>query len=217
MSRRAILDRSLNYSVQDLSDSYEEDDIWYNSNKLFLVRYLEARPRSRPSQCQDHINEIHGKWNAIEDDIWGKVIVMERNRRVAKAYIRSPVITVGGGQEGFDGLRVGLHGFENPFRSEETEAVMARLGGQICRVQMDSEGFVQVKRTGKTEVYVKSAVSVSRRWGDTLGRRRGHHLDIDKSTVLFDMEKLKRNMAESFMCGTNKKRELELEVSGSAE
>ena len=140
---------------------------------------------------------------------------MERNRRVAKAYIRSPVITVGGGQEGFDGLRVGLHGFENPFRSEETEAVMARLGGQICRVQMDSEGLVQVKRTGKTEVYVKSAVSVSRRWGDTLGRRRGHHLDIDKSTVLFDMEKLKRNMAESFMCGTNKKRELELEVSGS--
>ena len=164
---------------------------------------------------QDHINEIHGKWNAIEDDIWGKVIVMERNRRVAKAYIRSPVITVGGGQEGFDGLRVGLHGFENPFRSEETEAVMARLGGQVCRVQMDNEGFVQVKKTGKTEVFVQSAVSVSRRWGDTLGRRRaGHHLDTDKNYVLFDMEKLKRNMAESFMYGTSRnKRELELEVS----
>ena len=38
VSRRAILDRSLNYSVQNLSESYEEDDIWYNTNKLFLVR-----------------------------------------------------------------------------------------------------------------------------------------------------------------------------------
>ena len=92
---------------------------------------------------------------------------------------------------------------------------MARLGGQVCRVQMDNEGFVQVKKTGKTEVFVQSAVSVSRRWGDTLGRRRaGHHLDTDKSYVLFDMEKLKRNMAESFMYGTSRnKRELELEVS----
>ena len=46
---------------------------------------------------------------------------MERNRRVAKAYVRSPVITVGGGEEGFDGRRIGLNGFGNPLRDEETE------------------------------------------------------------------------------------------------
>ena len=38
---------------------------------------------------------------------------MERNRRVAKAYVRSPTIMVGGGKEGFDGLRIGLEGFNN--------------------------------------------------------------------------------------------------------
>ena len=142
---------------------------------------------------------------------------MERNRRVAKAYIRSPVITVGGGKEGFDGLRVGLQGFENPFREEETEAVMGRLGtGPVSRIMMDSQGFVQTKRTGKTEVFVQSAVSVSKRWGDTLGRRRAvHQLETDQASVIFDMEKLKRNMAESLMYGTNRKnkRDLELEVS----
>ena len=142
--------------------------------------------------------------------------MMERNRRVAKAYIRSPVVTVGGGKEGFDGLRVGLQGFENPFREEETKAVMSRLGGgPVCRIMMDSEGFVQAKRTGKTEVFLQSAVSVSRRWGDTLGRRRAaHQVDTDKTTVMFDMEKLKRNMADSLMYGTNRrsKRDLELEV-----
>ena len=110
VSRRAILDRSLNYDPKMDESRYDQEDIWFSSAKLF----------------EDHVSEIHGKWDAIEDDIWGKVIVMERNRRVAKAYVRSPVVSVGGGQEGFDGLRVGLQGFDNPFRDEETRAVLSR-------------------------------------------------------------------------------------------
>ena len=39
-----------------------------------------------------------------------------------------------------------LQGFDNPFRDEETRAVLARLGGQCCRLQMDSEGHVAVTR-----------------------------------------------------------------------
>jgi len=203
VSRRAILDRSLNYnSINGCLE--DEDDIWYNTNKLF----------------QDHINEIHGKWDSIEDDIWGKVIVMERNRRVAKAYIRSPVVSVGGGREGFDGLRVGLQGFENPFRDNETRQVMSRLGGQCCRIQMDSEGFVDVRRTGKTEVNVMSALAATShttRLG-TMGRRKPVEgpqvLEADQALLMFDMAKLKRNVADSFMyhgTGNRNKRELELE------
>ena len=56
---------------------------------------------------------------------------MERNRRVAKAYVRSPVITVGGGEEGFDGRRIGLNGFGNPMRDEETERALRRIKGQV--------------------------------------------------------------------------------------
>ena len=56
---------------------------------------------------------------------------MERNRRVAKAYVRSPSITVGGGKEGFDGLRIGLEGFGNPLRDEDTEKAKTRIGGQV--------------------------------------------------------------------------------------
>merc|ERR1719221_311030 len=79
VSRRAILDRSLHYQPKLDDSHHDQDDIWYSSSKLF----------------EDHVSEIHGKWDAIEDDIWGKVIVMERNRRVAKAYVRSPVVSVG--------------------------------------------------------------------------------------------------------------------------
>ena len=46
-----------------------------------------------------------GKWESIDDEIWAKVIVLERNRRVAKAYARAPVLTVNGSNDGFDGFR----------------------------------------------------------------------------------------------------------------
>jgi len=54
---------------------------------------------------QDHIMELLSKWENIDDEIWAKVIVLERNRRVAKAYVRAPVLTVNGGDAGFDGFR----------------------------------------------------------------------------------------------------------------
>lgn len=62
---------------------------WYNIDVLF----------------QDHIQEVLDKWNQIDDEIWAKVIVFERNRRVAKAYARAPVLTINGSNDGFDGFR----------------------------------------------------------------------------------------------------------------
>jgi hypothetical protein len=56
---------------------------------------------------------------------------MERNRRVAKGYVRSPAITVGGGKEGFDGLRIGLQGFGNPQRDKDTERAKTMIGGWV--------------------------------------------------------------------------------------
>ena len=37
--------------------------------------------------CQDHIQEVLNKWQSIDDEIWAKIIVLERNRRVAKVCI----------------------------------------------------------------------------------------------------------------------------------
>lgn len=54
---------------------------------------------------QDHIQEVLNKWNQIDDEIWAKVVVLERNRRVAKAYARAPVLTVNASDSGFDGFR----------------------------------------------------------------------------------------------------------------
>lgn len=60
---------------------------------------------SLSSSLQDHINEVLAKWEQIDDEIWAKIIVFEKNRRVAKAYARSSVITINGSKHGFDGVR----------------------------------------------------------------------------------------------------------------
>ena len=77
---------------------------------------------------QDHIQEVLNKWESIDDEIWAKIIVLERNRRVAKAYARAPVLTVNGSDDGFDGFRIGLSGFENPMRDAKTEEVKRHIG-----------------------------------------------------------------------------------------
>ena len=79
---------------------------------------------------QDHLHEVLSKWESIDDEIWAKIIVLERNRRVAKAYARAPVLTVNGTDDGFDGFRIGLAGFENPMRDPKTEE-SKRLIGQV--------------------------------------------------------------------------------------
>ena len=66
-------------------------------------------PNFLPFIFQDHLQEVIEKWDSIDDEIWAKVIVLERNRRVAKAYARAPVITVNGSTDGFDGFRIGKY------------------------------------------------------------------------------------------------------------
>ena len=86
---------------------------------------------------QDHIQEVLNKWESIDDEIWAKIIVLERNRRVAKAYARAPVLTVNGSDDGFDGFRIGLSGFENPMRDAKTEEVKRHIG-QVSTEQCSS-------------------------------------------------------------------------------
>ena len=97
---------------------------------------------------QDHIQEVIDKWDSIDDEIWAKVIVLERNRRVAKAYARAPVITVNGSTDGFDGFRIGVAGFDNPLRDSDTSAAIQALGLGL-KLKMDDVGNVLVKRISR--------------------------------------------------------------------
>ncbi|OQR71840.1 hypothetical protein BIW11_03895 [Tropilaelaps mercedesae] len=76
----------------------------------------------------DHIQEVLHKWEQIDDEIWAKIICMERNRRVAKAYARAPELEINGSSDGFDGFKIGLNAFDNPMRDEKTHETKKRIG-----------------------------------------------------------------------------------------
>jgi hypothetical protein len=71
------------------------------------------------------------KWEQIDDEIWAKIICMEKNRRVAKAYARAQVLSINGSDLGFDGYRIGLNGFQNPQRDSRTQDVKRYIGSVI--------------------------------------------------------------------------------------
>merc|ERR1719188_191443 len=106
----------------------DEEDVWYLKEKLY----------------RDH----------IDDEIWAKIIVLERNRRVAKAYARAPVLTVNGS----DGFRIGVAGFDNPMRDAKTEDVIRNIG-QGFKLKMDDVGNILIKRVSKgSSVRVKNTL-----------------------------------------------------------
>jgi hypothetical protein len=134
---------------------------------------------------QDHIQEVIDKWDSIDDEIWAKVIVLERNRRVAKAYARAPVITVNGSTDGFDGFRIGVAGFENPLRDSNTSATIQALGIGL-KLKMDDVGNVLVKRmTRGAAVSVRNTTEESAVSNDILKLPNGV-LNPDQPYKVFD-------------------------------
>jgi len=193
VSRRKILSRSrddLNAEAQPPQQE-EEEDVWFQKEKLF----------------KDHIQEVLNKWESIDDEIWAKIIVLERNRRVAKAYARAPVLTVNGSDDGFDGFRIGLAGFDNPMRDAKTEEVKRHIG-QGCKIKMDDSGNILIKRIAKSYIYVKSPTEENAIANEIL-KLPNSSLEVDKPVKLFDMKKFQQNVARELKRAYPDRRKLE--------
>ncbi|XP_014289061.1 uncharacterized protein exp isoform X1 [Halyomorpha halys] len=197
VSRRRILSRSRDDLNLEAGPGYtqqeEEEDVWYNKDKLY----------------RDHIQEVLEKWTQIDDEIWAKVIVLERNRRVAKAYARVPVLTINGSGDGFDGFRIGLCGFDNPMRDPKTEE-LKKLIGQGVKVKMDDQGDILVKRVSKCNVYVKSTgAGEETSIGSEVLKLPNCALEPDKPVKLFDMKKFQANVSRELRRAYPDRRRLE--------
>jgi len=191
VSRRKILSRSRDQLNVESQYQEEEEDIWHQKDKLF----------------KDHIQEVLNKWESIDDEIWAKIIVLERNRRVAKAYARAPVLTVNGSDDGFDGFRIGLAGFDNPLRDMKTEEVKRHIG-QGCKIKMDDSGNILVKRIAKANVYVK-ALTEENAVAQEILKLPNNGLELDKPLKLFDMKKFQQNVGRELKRAYPDRRKLE--------
>lgn len=189
ISRRRILSRSRDELNSDYLE--DEEDIWYQKEKLF----------------KDHIQEVLNKWEQIDDEIWAKIICLERNRRVAKAYARAPVLTINGSDDGFDGYRIGLCGFDNPMRDAKTEDVKRHIGHGV-KIKMDDAGNIMIKRISKSNVYVKEIHPEDSSHSSEVVRLNGQ-LENDKPVKLFDIKKFQSNVSRELRRAYPDRRKLE--------
>ncbi|CAG0925338.1 unnamed protein product, partial [Notodromas monacha] len=156
----------------------------------------------------DHIQEVLNKWEHIDDEIWAKVIVMERNKRVAKAYARAPVLTVNGSDDGFDGYRIGLRGFDSGLRDQEAEEIR-RLVGHGVKFKMDASGNILVKRVSRSPVLVMNAALDETAASSEIMKLARGALPFDKPETLFDVRKFRQNVERELKRAYPDRRKLE--------
>jgi len=191
VSRRRILSQSRDELSFRARQETEEDDTWYNKDKLY----------------KDHLQEVLDKWDSIDDEIWAKIVVLERNRRVAKAYARAPVLTVNGTDQGFDGFRIGLSGFENPMRDIGTEESLKQIN-QGFKLKMDDLGNILIKRLTKSPVYAVNTAEENSLDHEIIKLQNGL-LEFEKPFKLFDMKKFQQNVNREMKRQYPERRKLE--------
>ncbi|KAI1285301.1 hypothetical protein HDE_12088 [Halotydeus destructor] len=187
ISRKRIICQSQSdltgFPVRYTGCDNDEQDIWYSQEKLY----------------QDHIQEILMKYQQLDDDIWGKLIYMQRNRRVAKVYTRAPVVNINGGTEmDFDGWSLGLSAFGNVHRDKKVDLVTAHMGDGV-KLRHDQEGNILVRNLAEKSFYVKDwhralLEPASSCMSDELIKSRGR-IVAGKSLKLFDMKKFLTNIS----------------------
>ncbi|KAL7039278.1 hypothetical protein ACKWTF_009850 [Chironomus riparius] len=194
VSRRKILSRSRDDLNMDAPFVQVEEDVWYQKEKLF----------------REHVQEVLDKWTQIDDEIWAKVIVFERNRRVAKAYARTPVLTINGSDDGFDGMRIGLCGFDNPMRDQKTDELKRHVG-QGVKLKMDDNGNILARRYSKSNIYVKGATNSNDETaiGTEILKSPAQCLEIEKVMKIFDMKKFQSNVSRELSRSYPDRRRLE--------
>uniref|UniRef100_A0AC35TWW0 MH2 domain-containing protein n=1 Tax=Rhabditophanes sp. KR3021 TaxID=114890 RepID=A0AC35TWW0_9BILA len=118
-----------------------DPDMWYDVEQFQL----------------DHLNEVLQRLNenTLDDEIWGKLIIMEKTKRVAKAYLRKTTVIIDGGDDEFDGQTIGFNYFTNPDRDQQTYELRKKIADGII-IKMDNQGNVKGMARGSAPVIVQN-------------------------------------------------------------
>ena len=139
------------------------------------------------------------------------MIILERNRRVAKAYARAPILTVNGSEDGFDGFKIGVNGFENPLRDHKVKEFKTQIGAG-CKMKMGQTGDILVKRVGRGNIFVKNILEETAVSNEILKLPNGM-LELDRALKLFDMKKFQENLNRELKRPYPDRRKIETQVA----
>ncbi|CEF68936.1 SMAD domain, Dwarfin-type and SMAD/FHA domain and SMAD domain-like-containing protein [Strongyloides ratti] len=172
-------------NIENNCESIIDEDMWYDIDQFQL----------------DHLNEVLQRLSegTLDDEIWGKLIIMEKNRRIAKAYLRKTTIIVDGGDEEFDGMTIGFNYFSNPDRDHQTSELRKKIGDGVI-IKMDSQGNIKAMARGAAPVIVQNwknnkkhciGEKLLRLQGKLITKRGIDMSDDDRIFKVFDMKKFK--------------------------
>uniref|UniRef100_A0A7E4UQD8 MH2 domain-containing protein n=1 Tax=Panagrellus redivivus TaxID=6233 RepID=A0A7E4UQD8_PANRE len=191
ISRLALIERLM----KEPPNNYLEDE---DGTEVVPVEEGSQIPRKRfwstiDDFYRDNIAEVEAKLPNIEPQIWGKLIIMERNYRTAKAYLRHSNITVDGSSEEFDGIRLGLAQFHNEHRDSRTELELRFLGSGV-RIKIDANGNLWMRRLTSRRICVKTR------------QKREQTILGDDFRKIFDLRIFKENVVAHMAADGDKQR-----------
>uniref|UniRef100_A0A0K0DY63 MH2 domain-containing protein n=2 Tax=Strongyloides stercoralis TaxID=6248 RepID=A0A0K0DY63_STRER len=108
----------------------------------------------------DNSGEVYQKLKGLEQEIWAKLILMEKDCRSMKAYLRFPTININGGFDDFDGLQVGLARFTSHNNDSSTyisslDSLLYQLKGGLD-IKIDAIGNIFMRKNTSIRIVTTS-------------------------------------------------------------
>ncbi|ULT83720.1 hypothetical protein L3Y34_012763 [Caenorhabditis briggsae] len=177
-------------------------DTWYDTDAFLL----------------DQVKEVLNKLSegSIDDEIWGKIVIMERCKRVAKAYLRKTTVIIDGSEDEFDGKTLGFNHFDNPTRDDHTKEIRAKIADGVI-LKMDYQGNIKGMARGAAPIVCQGWKEprnncISDRVVRLHGKLNHGVTEDEKAYKVFDMRKFKHALERELHDGTPDARSLLLKT-----
>ncbi|CAG9533798.1 unnamed protein product [Cercopithifilaria johnstoni] len=105
---------------------------------------------------KEHVIEILEKLEKghLDDDLWGKIILMEKCRRLVKIYLRKATLIIDGSNDEYDGITLGFNHFENFDHDKDSNDIRDKIGDGVI-IKIDENGNIKAMARGLAPVIVQ--------------------------------------------------------------
>ncbi|VDM99466.1 unnamed protein product, partial [Thelazia callipaeda] len=147
--------------------------------------------------CQflEHVIETLKKLeqNDLDDDIWGKIVLMEKCRRLAKAYLRRTTVIIDGSTDEYDDMTLGYNHFEVADGDDDSKDIRQKIGDGVI-IKIDENGNIKAMARGMTPVIVQGWNNLNSKCiSDRLIAQKGHLKTIkDRLKGITDQQRIEK-------------------------
>ena len=135
----------------------------------------------------------------MDDEVWAKIVVMEKESRLAKAYIKTPVVSIDGSNTGFDGVKVGINGLVSGATGDKESAMCKLLIEEGCRLKLTQNGDILLKRDDNLNIFAFRSKYSKYSMSDAIVRLPYGLMQKDKTYKLFDMKKFQDHLSQELL------------------